>query len=73
MKDLKGKLGFGKKEIAKTGKGAVVGGAGALAYSIISGMGYMPDAFSTPDVVPYIVAGLAAAINFIRQFIVDND
>ena len=73
MKDLKVKLGFGKKEIAKTGKGAVVGGAGALAYSIISGMGYMPDAFSTPDVVPYIVAGLAAAINFIRQFIVDND
>jgi len=73
MKDLKVKLGFGKKEIAKTGKGAVVGGAGALAYSIISGMGYMPDAFSTPDVVPYIVAGLAAAINFVRQFIVDND
>jgi len=73
MKDLKVKLGFGKKEIAKTGKGAVVGGAGALAYSIISGMGYMPDAFSSADVVPYVVAGLAAAINFIRQFIVDND
>ena len=73
MKDLKVKLGFGKKEAAKTGKGAVVGGVGALAYSIISGMGYMPDAFSTPDVVPYVVAGLAAAINFIRQFIVDND
>jgi len=73
MKDLKVKLGFGKKEIAKTGKGAVVGGAGALAYSIISGMGYMPDAFSSADVVPYVVAGLAAAINFVRQFIVDND
>jgi len=73
MKDLKVKLGFGKKEAAKTGKGAVVGGAGALAYSIISGMGYMPDAFSSADVVPYVVAGLAAAINFIRQFIVDND
>ena len=73
MKDLKVKLGFGKKEAAKTGKGAVVGGAGAFAYSIISGMGYMPDAFSTPDVVPYVVAGLAAMINFIRQFIVDND
>ena len=73
MKDLKVKLGFGKKEIAKTGKGAVVGGAGALAYSIISGMGYMPDAFTSADVVPYVVAGLAAAINFIRQFIVDND
>ena len=73
MKNLKVKLGFGKKEIAKTGKGAVVGGAGALAYSIISGMGYMPDAFSTPDVIPYVVAGLAAAINFVRQFIKDND
>ena len=73
MKDLKVKLGFGKKEAAKTGKGAVVGGVGALAYSIISGMGYMPNAFSTPDVVPYVVAGLAAAINFVRQFIVDND
>jgi hypothetical protein len=73
MKDLKVKLGFGKKEAAKTGKGAVVGGAGALAYSIISGMGYMPDAFSTPEVVPYIVAGLAVAINFVRQFIKDND
>ena len=73
MKDLKVKLGFGKKEAAKTGKGAVVGGAGALAYSIISGMGYMPDAFTSADVVPYVVAGLAAAINFVRQFIVDND
>ena len=73
MKDLKIKLGVGKAEIAKTGKGAMVGRTGALAYSIISGMGYMPDAFSTPDVVPYVVAGLAAAINFIRQFIVDND
>ena len=73
MKDLKVKLGFGKKEAAKTGKGAVVGGVGAFAYSIISGMGYMPDAFSTPDVVPYVVAGLAAAINFVRQFIKDND
>jgi len=73
MKNLKVKLGFGKKEIAKTGKGAVVGGAGALAYSIISGMGYMPDAFTSADVVPYVVAGLAAAINFVRQFIVDND
>ena len=73
MKDLKIKLGFGKKEAAKTGKWAVVGGVGAFAYSIISGMGYMPDAFSSEDVVPYVVAGLSAAINFIRQLIVDND
>ena len=73
MKNLKVKLGFGKKEAAKTGKGAVVGGVGAFAYSIISGMGHMPDAFTSPDVVPYVVAGLSAAINFVRQFIVDND
>ena len=73
MKNLKVKLGFGKKEAAKTGKGAVVGGVGALAYSIISGMGYMPDAFTSADVIPYVVAGLAAAINFVRQFIKDND
>jgi|TARA_R110001592_G_scaffold269115_3_gene535469 hypothetical protein len=73
MKNLKIKLGFGKKEASKTGKGAVVGGVGALAYSIIDGMGYMPGALSSPDIVPYVVAGLAAAINFVRQFIVDND
>ena len=72
MKDLKVKLGFGKKEAAKTGKGAVVGGAGALAYSIISGMGYMPDAFTSPDVMPYVVAGLATAINFVRQFFTNH-
>ena len=76
MKDLLMKhiqLGIGKTEISKTGKGAVVGGFGALAYSIIDGMGYMPGALSSPDIVPYVVAGLAAAINFVRQFIVDND
>ena len=72
MKDLI-KLGIGKTEITKTGKGAVVGGVGALTYSIIDGMGYMPGALSSPDIVPYVVAGLAAAINFVRQFIVDND
>ena len=72
MKDFI-KLGIGKTEITKTGKGAVVGGTGALVYSIISGMGYMPDAFTAPDVMPYVVAGLSAAINFVRQFIVDND
>jgi len=73
MKDLKIKLGIGKTEISKTGKGAVVGGFGAIAYSIINGTGYMPDALSTPDVVPYVVAGLSAVINFVRQFIKDND
>ena len=72
MKDLKIKLGVGKAEIAKTGKGAVVGGVGALAYSIISGVGYMPDAFTAPDVMPYVVAGLSTVINAVRQFFTDN-
>ena len=72
MKDLKINLGIGKTEIAKTGKGAVVGGVGAIAYSIISGMDYMPAAFTAPDVVPYVVAGLAAVINFVRQFFTDH-
>jgi len=72
MKDLKIKLGIGKAEIAKTGKGAVVGGTGALMYSILDGVGYMPDALTTPDVVPYVVAGLAAVINFVRHFFTDH-
>ena len=72
MKDLKINLGIGKAEITKTGKGAVVGGVGALAYSIISGVGYMPDAFTAPDVMPYVVAGLSTVINAVRQFFTDN-
>ena len=75
MKDLLVKhikIGIGKKEIGKTGKGAAVGGVGALAYSIISNMGYMPDALTTPDVVPYVVAGMSAGINFIRQFFTNH-
>ena len=66
------KIGIGKKEIGKTGKGAAVGGVGALAYSIISNMGYMPDALTTPDVVPYVVAGMSAAINAVRQFFTNH-
>ena len=61
-------VGFGKKETAKTAKGAAVGGVGAVAYSVLSNLGYMPSALSTPDIVPYVVAGLAAAINSVRQF-----
>ena len=71
MKDLF-KLGIGKTEITKTGKGAVVGGTGALVYSIISGMGYMPDAFTTPDIMPFVVAGLSTGINFLRQFFTNH-
>ena len=66
------KVGFGKKETAKTAKGAAVGGMGAIAYTIISDLGYMPTALSAPDIVPYVVAGLSAAINSVRQFITNN-
>ena len=65
-------VGFGKKETAKTAKGAAVGGMGAVAYTIISDLGYMPTALSAPDIVPYVVAGLSAAINSVRQFITNN-
>ena len=72
MKDLKINLGIGKTEIAKTGKGAVVGGVGALAYSIISGVGYMPDALTAPDVMPFVVAVFSTLVNFARQFFIDH-
>ena len=65
-------IGFGKKETSKTAKGAAVGGVGAVAYTIISDLGYMPTALSTPDIVPYVVAGLSAIINSVRQFFTDN-
>ena len=65
-------VGFGAKETAKTAKGAAVGGMGACVYSVLSSLGYMPDSFTTPDVVPYVVAGLSAIINSIRQFITNN-
>ena len=75
MKDLlikHVKIGVGKTELAKTGKGAAVGGVGAIAYSIISDMGYMPQAFTAPDVIPYVVAGMSAAINAVRQFFTNH-
>ena len=65
-------VGFGKTETSKTAKGAAVGGVGAVAYSIISNLGYMPAALSTPDIVPYVVAGLSAIINSVRQFFTNN-
>ena len=65
-------IGFGAKETAKTAKGAAVGGMGACAYSVLSSLGYMPDSLQTPDVVPYVVAGLSAVINSIRQFFTNN-
>jgi len=65
-------IGFGKKETAKTAKGAVVGGVGAFVYSLLSGLDLMPSALTTPDVVPYVVAGLAAVINFVRHFFTDH-
>ena len=65
-------IGFGKKETSKTAKGAAVGGVGAIAYTVISDLGYMPAALSAPDIVPYVVAGLSAIINAVRQFFTDN-
>ena len=61
-------IGFGARETEKTAKGAAVGGVGAVAYSVLSDLGVMPVALSAPDVVPYVVAGLAAGINAVRQF-----
>ena len=65
-------VGFGKTETSKTAMGAAVGGGGAVAYSVISNRGYMPAALSTPDIVPYVVAGLSAIINSVRQFFTNN-
>ena len=66
------KIGFGKKEMAKTAKGAAVGGVGAVAYTLISDFGFMPVALSAPDIVPYVVAGLSTVINSIHQFLKNN-
>ena len=60
-------VGFGAKETAKTAKGAAVGGVGACAYSILSNLGYMPESLQTPDVIPYVVAGLTTVINMVKQ------
>jgi uncharacterized membrane protein YozB (DUF420 family) len=65
-------VGFGKTETTKTAKGAAVGGVGAVAYTVISDLGYMPAALSAPDIVPYVVAGLSAIINSVRQFFTNN-
>ena len=65
-------IGFGKKEANKTAKGAVVGGAGAFVYSLLSGLDLMPIALTAPDVVPYVVAALATGVNSIRQFFTNH-
>ena len=65
------KLGFGKKEASKTGKSLAVGGVGAIAFDIISKIGYMPEIASDPDLMPYAIAGLTVAINAVRQFFSD--
>tara|TARA_R100000664_G_scaffold1217_3_gene3221 strand:- start:1189 stop:1422 length:234 start_codon:yes stop_codon:yes gene_type:complete len=65
-------VGFGAKETAKTAKGAAVGGVGACAYSILSNLGYMPESLQTPDVIPYVVAGLTTVINMVKQFFQKN-
>ena len=65
------KVGFGKKEASKTGKSLAVGGVGAIAFDIISKIGYMPEMASDPELMPYAIAGLTVAINTIRQFFAD--
>ena len=65
-------VGFGAKETAKTAKGAAMGGVGACAYSILSNLGYMPESLQTPDVIPYVVAGLTTVINMVKQFFQKN-
>ena len=65
-------IGFGKKEAAKTTKGVAIGGVGAVAYSVISDIGYMPESFTTPEAVPYVVAGLTSILNAARQFLANH-
>jgi len=62
-------IGFGKKEASKTTKGVAIGGVGAVAYSVITDIGYMPESFTAPEAVPYVVAGLTSIINAMRHFI----
>ena len=62
------KMGFGKKEAFKSGKSLAVGGVGAIAFDIITKIGYMPEMASDPELMPYAIAGLTVAINTIRQF-----
>ena len=66
------KLGFGAIEAKKALKGAAVGGAGAVAYSLLVSVGYMPEGLQEASVSPYVVAGLAFVINTVRQYIRDN-
>jgi len=62
-------IGFGKKEASKTTKGVAIGGVGAVAYSVITDIGYMPESFTAPEAVPYVVAGLTSINNAMRHFI----
>ena len=62
-------IGFGKKEASKTTKGVAIGGVGAVAYSVITDIGYMPESFTAPEAVPYVVAGLTSIINAMTHFI----
>ena len=66
------KVGFGKTEVVKTGKGLAVGGMGAAAVQIAASMGWLPEAVLEPAVLPYTVAIAAAIVNALRQFIRDN-
>jgi hypothetical protein len=65
-------IGIGKTEAAKITKGFAVGGVGAALYSVIVGLGYMPDALTATEVAPYTVAGLSVGVNFIRQLFTNH-
>tara|TARA_Y100000310_G_scaffold338657_1_gene428988 strand:- start:11878 stop:12114 length:237 start_codon:yes stop_codon:yes gene_type:complete len=61
-------LGFGKKELAKSTKGAAIAGVGAVAFSMLSGIGVLPDVLRGDEIAPYTVAALAVVVNLVRQF-----
>lgn len=65
-------VGFGKKEASKTTKGVAIGGVGAVAYSVINDLGYMPNALTSPETIPYVVAGLTSILNGVKQFFQNN-
>tara|TARA_R100000808_G_scaffold6206_1_gene18581 strand:+ start:161 stop:397 length:237 start_codon:yes stop_codon:yes gene_type:complete len=66
------KIGFGKKELVKSTKGAAIAGVGAVAYSTLSGMGLMPEALKGEEIAPYTVGALAVVVNLVRQFLTQH-
>ena len=65
-------ISFGSREAVKSVKGAAVAGVGAAVYSALLSAGVIPNALQSPDVTPYVVAGLSVAVNMVRQFMVKH-